>query len=57
MYGKPGYSKQEYNKDVVSKDNQGYNKPELVKTVYGDGKRQSEENIIKSVRNPFKLKK
>ena len=35
----------------------GYNKSELVKTVYGGVKKQSEENIIKSVRNLFKLKK
>ena len=34
-----------------------YNKPEPVKTVYGGGKKQSEENIIKSIRNIFKLKK
>ena len=34
-----------------------YNKPEPVKTVYGGGKKQSEENIIKSIRNLFKLKK
>ena len=34
-----------------------YSKPELVKTVYGGGKKQSEENIIKSIRNLFKLKK
>ena len=35
----------------------GYSKPERVKTVYGGGKKQSEENIIKSIRNHFKLKK
>ena len=34
-----------------------YNKPEPVKTVYGGGKKQSEENIIKSMGNLFKLKK
>ena len=34
-----------------------YSKPESVKTVYGGGKKQSEENIIKSIRNPFKLEK
>ena len=34
-----------------------YNKPELVKTVYGNGKKESEENIIKSIRNLSKLKK
>ena len=33
-----------------------YSKPKCVKTVYGGGKKQSEENIIKSVRNLFKLK-
>ena len=32
-------------------------KPERVKTVYGGGKKQSEENIINSIRNVFKLKK
>ena len=32
-------------------------KPERFKTVYGGGKKQSEENIIKSMRNLFKLKK
>ena len=35
----------------------GYIKPEPVKTVYGDRKKKSEENIIKSIRNLFKLKK
>ena len=34
-----------------------YSKPKRVKTVYGGGKKQSEENIIKSIRNLFKLKK
>ena len=34
-----------------------YSKPECVDTVYGGGKKQSEENIIKSIRNIFKLKK
>ena len=34
-----------------------YSKPEPVKTVYGGGKKQSEENIIKSIRNLFKLRK
>ena len=33
-----------------------YSKPKCVKTVYGGGKKQSGENIIKSVRNLFKLK-
>ena len=28
-----------------------------VKTVYGGGKKQSEENIIQNIRNLFKLKK
>ena len=28
-----------------------YGKPERVKTVYGGGKKQSEGNIIKSIRN------
>ena len=34
-----------------------YSKPERVKTVYGGGKKQSEEEIIKSIKNRFKLKK
>ena len=34
-----------------------YSKPKCVKTVYGSGKKQSEENIIKSIRNLFNLKK
>ena len=34
-----------------------YSKPEPVKTVYVGGKKQLEENIIKSIRNLFKLKK
>ena len=35
-----------------------YSKAERVKTVYGgDEKKQSEENIIKSIGNVFKLKK
>ena len=34
-----------------------YSKSKCVKTMYGDVKKQSEENIIKSVRNLFKLKK
>ena len=34
-----------------------YSKPEPVKTMYGGGKKQSEENIIKSIRNLFKLRK
>ena len=33
-----------------------YSKPKRVKTVYGGGKKHSEENIVKS-RNVFKLKK
>ena len=33
-----------------------YSKLQSVKTVYGGGKKQSEENIIKSIRNLFKLK-
>ena len=37
-----------------SKDNC---KPEPLKTLYGGGKKQSEENIIKSIRNLLKLKK
>ena len=32
-------------------------KPECVKTVYLGGRKQSEENIIKNIRNLFKLKK
>ena len=35
----------------------GYSKPERVKTVYGGGKKQSQENIINSMQNIFKLKK
>ena len=38
---------------VKAKD---YDKPEHVKTVHGDGKKQSNENI-KFIRNLFKLKK
>ena len=34
-----------------------YSKPEHLKTVYGDAKKPSEENVIKSIRNLFKLKK
>ena len=34
-----------------------YSKPEHVKNVCGGGKKQSEESIIKSIRNLFKLKK
>ena len=34
-----------------------YIKPERVKTLYEGGKKQSDENIIKSIRNLFKLKK
>ena len=35
-----------------------YSKPERIKTVYGSRKRQSEENIIKSImKNTFKLEK
>ena len=30
-----------------------YSKPESVKTVYRGGKKQSEENITKSIRNIF----
>ena len=33
-----------------------YSKPERVKIVYGGGKKQSEESIIQSIRNLFKLK-
>ena len=39
---------------VKTKD---YITPEPDKFVYGGGKKQSEENIIKSIRNLFKLKK
>ena len=34
-----------------------YSKPKRVKTVYGGGKKKSKENIIKSIKNLFKLKK
>ena len=34
-----------------------YSKPKPVKTAYGGGKKQLEENVIKSIRNFFKLKK
>ena len=34
-----------------------YSKLEPFKTVYGGRKKQSEENIIKSIRNLLKLKK
>ena len=33
-----------------------YSEPKRVKTVYGGGKKQSVENIIKSIRNLFQLK-
>ena len=35
----------------------GYSKPKRVKALYGGGKKQSEENITKSIRNIFKQKK
>ena len=41
-------------KDFKTKD---YSKLERVKTMYGGGKKQSEKNVIKSIRNLFKLKK
>ena len=34
-----------------------YSKPKRVKTVNAGGKKQSEENIFKSIRNLFKLEK
>ena len=34
-----------------------YSKPERVKTMNGGGEKQSQENIIESIRNLFKLKK
>ena len=34
-----------------------YSKQRRVKTAYGGGKKQFEENIIKSIRNLFKIKK
>ena len=34
-----------------------YSKPERIKTLYGGGKKQSEENIIKNIKIYFKLKK
>ena len=34
-----------------------YSKPERLKAVYGGAKNPSEENVIKSIRNLFKLKK
>ena len=34
-----------------------YSKPKCVRTVYRGGKKQSEENIIKSIRNLFQLNK
>ena len=34
-----------------------YSKPKRVKTVYRGGKKHSEENMVKSRRNVFKLKK
>ena len=34
-----------------------YSKSKRIKTVYGGGKKQSEENIIKSITDLFKLKK
>ena len=40
----------------LKKKNKNYSKSEPVKTMYGGGKKQLEENIIKSIRNLFKLK-
>ena len=37
--------------------NKDYSKPKRVKTVYGGGKKQCEENIIKNIRDHFKLEK
>ena len=34
-----------------------FSKPERLKTVYGGGKKQTGENIVKSIRNLFKIKK
>ena len=34
-----------------------YSKPEPIKSLYGGGKKQSEGNISKSIRNLFKIKK
>ena len=34
-----------------------YSKPGRLKAVYGDAKKPPEENVIKSIRNLFKLKK
>ena len=36
------------------KDN---SKPECLKTVFGGGKKQSEENLFQSIKNLYKLKK
>ena len=33
-----------------------YSKPKRAKIMYGGTKKQSDENIIKSIRNLFKLK-
>ena len=42
---------------LVSFKTKDYSKPERVKTVHRDGRKQSKENTINSIRNPFKLKK
>ena len=34
-----------------------YSKPKRVKNLYGGGQKQSEENIVKSIRNLSKIKK
>ena len=48
----------EFNDQIMSLlKTKDYNKPGRVKILYGSGKKQSEESIIKSIRNLFKLKK
>ena len=45
-----------YGNDMSLFQTKDYSKPKLVKTVYRGRKKQSEENIIKSIRTHFKLK-
>ena len=45
------------NKAISLFKTKDYSKPEHVKTVYVSGKKQSEENMIKSIGNLYKIKK
>ena len=50
--------KKETKKKICTKNTKyDYSKPEHVKTVYVSGKKQSEENMIKSIGNLYKIKK